>query len=145
MNTVRDVLSHKGTDVVSVSPDSTVYEALSVMNANNIGAVLVIDNDGEIAGILSERDYARKVILMGKASKDTLVSEIMTRQVAYIAPNNSVEEAMAIMSQRRCRHLPVLDNGTLCGIISIGDVVRAVIQDKDIRISQLERYITSSL
>lgn len=145
METVRDVLAHKGNRVVSLSPDDTVFEALTVMDAENIGAVLVVDDAGDIAGILSERDYARKVILVGKSSKDTAVSEIMTRQVAVISPGNSVEEAMALMSEKRCRHLPVLEDGRLCGVISIGDVVRAVIQDKEILISQLEHYISSSL
>ena len=145
METVRDVLAHKGGKVVSVSPENTVFEALSVMAAENIGAVVVLDDAGGIAGILSERDYARKVILIGKSSKDTAVSEIMTRQVVVIGPHNTVEEAMALMSEKRCRHLPVVDGGRLCGIISIGDVVRAVIHDKDILISQLEHYISGSL
>ncbi len=145
MITVRDVLAHKGTDVVTVSPDSTVFEALEVMSAKNIGAVLIVGAKGEVAGILSERDYARKVILLGKSSRDTRVSEIMSKQVVFIAPQNTVEEAMAVMTEKRCRHLPVIENGTLGGIISIGDVVQAIIRNKDFEISQLERYITGSL
>ncbi len=145
METVRDVLADKGKKVVTVSPDSTILEALSIMKAESIGAVLVVDDAGEIAGILSERDYARKVVLDGKSSKDTAVSEIMTTKLAVIGPDNTVEEAMALMSEKRCRHLPVLEDGRLCGIISIGDVVRAVIQDKEVLINQLEQYISSSL
>ncbi len=145
METVRDLLAHKGEKTVSVSPKNTVLEALTVMKEENIGAVLVLDDAGQIAGILSERDYARKVMLVGKSSKDTAVSEIMTKQVTVISPDNSVEEAMALMSDKRCRHLPVVDDGRLCGVISIGDVVRAVIHDKEILISQLEHYISSSL
>ncbi len=145
METVRDVLADKGKKVVTVSPDSTILEALSIMKAESIGAVLVVDDAGEIAGILSERDYARKVVLDGKSSKDTAVSEIMTTKLAVIGPDNTVEEAMALMSEKRCRHLPVLEDGRLCGVISIGDVVRAVIQDKEVLINQLERYISSSL
>ncbi len=145
METVRDVLADKGKKVVTVSPDSTILEALSIMKAESIGAVLVVDDAGEIAGILSERDYARKVVLDGKSSKDTAVSEIMTTKLAVIGPDNTVEEAMALMSEKRCRHLPVLEDGRLCGVISIGDVVRAVIQDKEVLINQLEQYISSSL
>ncbi len=145
METVRDVLADKGKKVVTVSPDSTILEALSIMKAESIGAVLVVDDAGEIAGILSERDYARKVVLDGKSSRDTAVSEIMTTKLAVIGPDNTVEEAMALMSEKRCRHLPVLEDGRLCGIISIGDVVRAVIQDKEVLINQLEQYISSSL
>ncbi|TVR33329.1 MAG: CBS domain-containing protein [Spirochaetaceae bacterium] len=145
METVRDVLADKGKKVVTVSPDSTIFEALSIMKVESIGAVLVVDDAGDIAGILSERDYARKIVLDGKSSKDTAVSQIMTTKVAVIKPDNTVEEAMALMSEKRCRHLPVLEDGRLCGIISIGDVVRAVIQDKEVLINQLERYISSSL
>ena len=145
METVRDVLAGKGKKVVTVSPDSTIFEALSIMKVESIGAVVVVDDTGDIAGVLSERDYARKVVLVGKSSKDTAVSEIMTTKVVVIRPDNTVEEAMALMSEKRCRHLPVLEDGRLCGIISIGDVVRAVIQDKEILINQLEQYISSSL
>lgn len=145
METVRDLLAHKGEKTVSVSPENTVLEALTIMKEENIGAVLVLDDAGQIAGILSERDYARKVMLVGKSSKDTAVSEIMTKQVTVISPDNTVDEAMALMSDKRCRHLPVVEEGRLCGVISIGDVVRAVIHDKEILISQLEHYISSSL
>ena len=145
METVAELLKHKGSDVVTVAPDASVFEALKIMESKNIGAVLVVDEEGEVAGIMTERDYARKVILVGKASKETAVADIMTKKVVYVGPDNTVDEAMALMTDKRCRHLPVLDNGKVCGMISIGDVVRAVIHEKDIVIDQLEHYIAGSL
>jgi CBS domain-containing protein len=143
MLTVRELLAKKGGEVWSVSPDATVYEALQVMAARNVGAVLVLDG-AELAGILSERDYARQVILKGKASRDTPVREIMTTRLVCVTPERTIEDCMALMTDRRIRHLPVLQGRTLVGVLSIGDVVKAVISEKQFHIEQLESYITSS-
>ena len=142
MKTVRDLLEGKGRDVWSVAPDSTVYDALKLMAERGIGAVLVLDGK-TVAGILSERDYARQVVLKGKASKDTPVREIMTTRVVFIGPERSAEDCMAVMADKRIRHLPVLDGDDLLGILSIGDVVKAVISEKQFQIEQLETYIRS--
>ena len=142
MQTVRDLLRKKGTEVHWVSPDTTVYDALRLMAEKNIGAVLVREGARPV-GILSERDYARQVVLKGKASKDTPVREIMTSRVVFVRPEQTIEECMALMTDKRIRHLPVLDEGTLAGILSIGDVVKAVISEKQFRIEQLENYISS--
>ena len=139
--TVRDMLRGKST-VYSVGPSDTVYDALRLMADKNIGAVLVRSGD-RIDGIFSERDYARKVILLGKTSKETLVSEIMTTHVISVPPQWTAEQCMALMTEKRIRHLPVMDDGRLAGVISIGDVVRAVVDHQQFTISSLERYITS--
>lgn len=142
MSTVRDVLRRKGSGVHSVGPDASVYDALTVMSEKNIGAVLVLD-DGRPVGILSERDYARQVILKGKASRDTPVREIMTSKVVFVSPEQSVDECMALMTDKRIRHLPVLQNGELIGMLSIGDVVKEIISEKQFLIDQLVHYISS--
>ena len=139
--TVRDILRGRH-DVYSVRPDDTVYDALRLMADQNIGAVLVLA-DQKIAGIFSERDYARKVILLGKTSKETRVSEIMTSGVIAVEPDWTAEQCMALMTTKRIRHLPVVDRERLVGIISIGDVVRAVVDEQQFTISSLQRYITS--
>lgn len=139
--TVRDMLRDRH-DVYSVRPDDTVYDALRLMADKNIGAVLVLA-DQTIAGIFSERDYARKVILLGKTSKETRVSEIMTTGVISVEPAWTAEQCMALMTTKRIRHLPVVDREQLIGIISIGDVVRAVVDEQQFTISSLQRYITS--
>jgi CBS domain-containing protein len=143
MTIVAQVLQEKGHTVWSVPPDATVYQALELMAEKGIGAVLVLDGE-QIVGILSERDYARKVILKGKSSRDTRVSEIMTTAVYYVHPHQTVEECMALMTAKRIRHLPVLEQGKLVGLISIGDVVKAVISDQESMIQALEKYITGS-
>ena len=143
MLTVRELLAKKGSEVWSVSPDATVYDALQLMAARNVGAVLVLD-DGELAGILSERDYARQVILKGKASRDTPVRDIMTTSVVSVSPERTIDDCMALMTERRIRHLPVLKSDVLLGVLSIGDVVKAVISEKEFHIEQLESYIASS-
>ena len=143
MQTVRELLAKKGGQVWSVPPDSTVYDALRLMSEKNIGAVLVQDG-GRLLGILSERDYARQVILKGKSSRDTLVREIMTTIVICVAPERTIEDCMALMTDKHIRHLPVLADGKLTGVLSIGDVVKAVISEKQFLIEQLESYITSS-
>jgi CBS domain-containing protein len=129
-------------DVYSVGPDATVYDALRLMADKNVGAVLV-RSDQTIKGILSERDYARKVILLGKTSKETLVSEIMTTRVISVEPSWTADQCMALMTEKRIRHLPVMEQGRLVGVISIGDVVRAVVDEQQFTIDSLQRYITS--
>lgn len=139
--TVRDMLRGKS-DVYAVKPDDKVYDALRLMADKNIGAVLV-RSDQQIEGIFSERDYARKVILVGKTSKETLVSEIMTTRVISVEPDWTAEQCMALMTEKRIRHLPVTEQGRLIGVISIGDVVRAVVDEQQFTITSLQRYITS--
>lgn len=141
MKTVRDILKSKGYDVWRVAPGATVLDALQLMAEKEIGALVVID--GQIpVGIISERDYARKVILHGRTSPTTFVSEIMNRPVVFTNPNQPIEECMAIMTDRRIRHLPVMEEGKLVGIVSIGDLVKTIIADQKFTIEQLERYIT---
>jgi CBS domain-containing protein len=143
MKTVHEILENKGKQIWSISPDSTVLDALKLMAEKKIGALLVI-KDENLAGIMSERDYARKVILHGKFSKDTLVSEIMSSKVLYVNSGLSTEECMALMISKRVRHLPVIDSEKLIGIISIGDIVKAVIDEKEFVIDQLVHYITGA-
>jgi CBS domain-containing protein len=145
MKTVRQLLEGKGDNVWSIHPDATVYEALTLMADKNIGAVLVIDERDNLVGILSERDYARKVILRGRLSRDTLVHEIMTERVVYVRPDQSIEDCMALMTDKRIRHLPVVDEGQVSGVISIGDVVKAIISEQEFVIEQLENYITGTV
>ena len=142
MHTLRQMLQAKPA-VYTVSPDDTVYHALAVMAEHNIGAVLVIEH-GEIVGILSERDYARKGILKGHASKDTPVRALMTTPVVSVPASWSVHHCMSIMTERRIRHLPVVDGGRLVGVISIGDVVRAVVDEQQFTINALQSYIASA-
>jgi len=142
MKTVRHLLRTKGNDVLSVSPDSAVFEALRRMAEKNVGAVLVLEGE-RLVGIFSERDYARKVILKGKSSKDTLVREIMSSHVLYVRPEQTIEECMALMTGKRVRHLPVLDEKLrVVGVISIGDVVKDIISEQEFMIEQLQNYIT---
>ena len=139
--TVRDMLRGKS-DVYSVGPRETVYDALRLMADRNIGAVLVRSNE-KLEGIFSERDYARRVVLLGKMSRETLVSEIMTPRVVSVEPNWTADQCMALMTEKRIRHLPVMEQGRLVGVISIGDVVRAVVDEQQFTIDVLQRYITS--
>ena len=142
MKFVSEMLKGKGRDVWTVSPDSTVYDALQVMADKNVGALMVLEND-QVVGVFSERDYARKVILKGKASKDTPVSEIMSTKLVWVRPDQSIEDCMNLMTNRRIRHLAVLEEGRLIGVISIGDVVKAIISEQEFTIQQLEQYISS--
>ena len=142
MKTVRDVLGQKGGKVWFVTPGNTVYEALQLMAEREIGAVIVMEADRPV-GILSERDYARQVILKGRTSKDTPVREIMSTRLVYVRLEQTVEDCMALMTDKRIRHLPVLDEGQLLGVLSIGDIVKAVISEKQFLIEQLENYISS--
>lgn len=141
MKTVRDLLKVKGYDVWSVRPDTTVFEALELMSDRNIGAVLVTEGD-QLVGILSERDYARKVEMVGRSARNTTAREIMTKRVLSVHPDQTVEDCMALMTERRLRHLPVIQHGQVLGLISIGDVVKAVISEQEFVIGQLETYIT---
>jgi CBS domain-containing protein len=143
MKTVRDLLDVKGGNLWSVAPDQTVYEALALMAEREVGAVLVFEG-GRMVGILSERDYARQVILKGKASKDTPVREIMTPRVITVGPDQCMDDCMAIMTNKRVRHLPVVVGDRVVGILSIGDVVKAVISEKQSHIEQLEDYIKTA-
>ena len=144
MSTVKDTLRSKGPEVWSMAPNSTVYDALKLMADKNVGAVLVMDA-GRLVGILSERDYARKVILHGKSSKDTPIREIMTQRVVYVRPEQTAEECMALMTDKRVRHLPVLEDDQVVGVISIGDVVKSIISEQEFIIEQLERYISGTV
>ena len=142
MKTVGDVLKAKGSAVFAARPNDTVYHALTVMAAKNIGALVVREGE-RVAGIFSERDYARQVVLKGKTSKDTPLRDVMTSRVVFVRPEQNLEECMALMTDKHIRHLPVLADAQLIGILSIGDVVKAVISEKEFLISQLESYITS--
>ena len=140
MKTVRDLLREKGNEVWSVSPEASVFEALETMAQREIGALVVMDGE-VLVGIFSERDYARQVILKGKASRETRVDQVMTSNVLGVQLESNVEECMQIMTEKRVRHLPVLVGGKLSGLVSIGDVVKAVIADKQSHIEELESYI----
>lgn len=140
MDTAESLLKSKGHEIWSVHPDASVYDALVMMADKEAGALLVMEND-ELVGIISERDYARKIILKGKASKDTLVREIMTAKVICVNIRTPVNECMAIMTEKRIRHLPVFDGEQLVGVISIGDVVKDIISEQEFVIDQLEKYI----
>lgn len=141
MKPLKDLLATKGNDVWSVAPETSVYDAIALMAEKEIGALLVMDN-GAVLGIVSERDYARKVILKGRSSRDTHISEIMTTRVSYVGQDQSIEEGMAMMTDRHIRHLPVLDGDKLVGMISIGDLVKAIIAEQQFIIDQLEHYIS---
>ena len=143
MTTVRQLLQGKGTDIWSIGPDACVFDALKLMAEKRVGALLVLEADN-LVGIFSERDYARKVELEGKSSADTSVKEIMTGEVYCIRPEQTVEDCMALMTSRRIRHLPVLSDDRLEGVVSIGDIVKAVISEKEFMIQQLENYIVTS-
>lgn len=143
MKTVQDLLIEKGSAVWSISPKAKVFDALKLMSEKQIGALMVMDEKGGVAGIITERDYARKIILLGKTSKETAVAEIMTPadKMYYIKPSNSVEECMVLMTGKHVRHLPVCDGGKFAGLVSIGDVVKSIISEKETLISQLSDYI----
>ena len=138
--TIRQLLEQKGHDVYTISPDASVYDAIKEMADRGVGALLVTEGD-KLVGIVSERDYARKVILKGRSSRETPVREIMTEDVIYIRPEETIEQAMAVMVEHRIRHLPVLDGERIVGVVSIGDVVKSIIQNQQFVIEQLTHYI----
>ena len=140
MITVRQLMRAKGPDVWHIAPDACVYDALRLMADKGVGALVVLEGE-ELVGIISERDYARKVILKDKSSMDTPVSEIMTEEVISVDPEQSIQECMSLITDKRVRHLPVLEDDRLVGIVSIGDVVKAIISQQEFMIEQLERYI----
>lgn len=142
MKTVSQLLQGKGGSVLSVTPESSVFAALKLMADKNVGALLVMNGD-TLRGIMSERDYARKVILLGKSSHELEVREIMSDKVVSVTPKQTVDDCMGLMTGRRIRHLPVLDNGRVVGVLSIGDLVKAVIEEQQQTIQQLESYIHS--
>jgi CBS domain-containing protein len=142
MKTVQQLLVAKSGPVLSIPPDATVYEALALMARHDVGALVVMEGD-RIVGMFSERDYARKVVLRGLSSMSLAVSDIMTRQVLTVTPRCSVDDCMAIMTDHRVRHLPVFDTRGVVGLVSIGDVVKALLDDQRFHIEQLEHYIAS--
>jgi CBS domain-containing protein len=144
MTIVQQLLKEKPEGTWTISPKATVYQALELMAKKEIGALAVVDDKGKLVGMFSERDYARKVILHGRTSKTTTVGELMATKVFYVKPDTTVEQCMALMTDKRCRHLPVLENDALIGIVSIGDIVKAIIVDQEITIRSLKNYITGS-
>ncbi|CAN5192867.1 CBS domain-containing protein [soil metagenome] len=139
--TIESIMNHKPQEVWSVTPEATVYDAIAMMADKNVGALLVV-KEGELVGILSERDYTRKVMLRGKRSRETLVSEIMSTDLTTVDPKQPVDDCLRSMTQKRIRHLPVVKKGEICGVISIGDLVKHVISVQGAAIDQLERYIS---
>jgi len=142
MATIRQLLDTKGREVFSLGPDASVFDAIEMMAARGVGALLVLEHS-RIVGIISERDYARKVILRGRASKSTPVRDIMSSPVITAPSQLTVEEGMAVMTERRIRHLPIIDDGQLLGVVSVGDLVKSIIAEQQFVISQLQNYIHS--
>lgn len=140
MTYIRQLLNKKGTDVWSTAPDGSVYDALKLLADKGIGVLLVLQ-DGQLVGIISERDYARKVELHGKTAEETAVRDIMVEDVITVGPETAVEDAMALMTEKRIRHLPVVEGTEIAGLISIGDLVKSVIAEKEFTINQLQNYI----
>ena len=143
MTTIAQLLNTKGDQIWSVEPKATIFEALEIMSEKGIGALLVME-DGKLTGIFSERDYARKVILKGKSSKETPVGELMTKKVFYIDPQKTTNDCMAMMTAKRIRHVPVIEDNQVMGIVTIGDVVNQIISEQEVTINHLENYITGS-
>ena len=141
MASVKQLLQGKGHDVWSIGPELSVYDAIAKMAQEEVGALVVLEGE-LLVGVVSERDYARKVVLQGRSSRDTKTKDIMTTRVAYARPNQSVEDCMAMMTEKRIRHLPVMDGDKLLGVISIGDLVKYIIEEQKHVIEQLEQYIS---
>jgi CBS domain-containing protein len=143
MGVVKQILETKGSETFTITPETSVYHALELMVEKNVSALLVMENEN-LAGIFTERDYARKVVLKGKKSKETQIGEIMTRDLITVSPESTIDECMALMTGKYIRHLPVVTNGKLAGIISIGDVVRRIIEEQKSIIGHMEQYIAGS-
>jgi len=143
MTTVGNLLKIKGSEIWSVTPDSTVFQALEKMAEKNVSGLLILEND-KMVGIFTERDYARKLILKGRLSKNTKVSDLMTRTILYVKTQNTIDDCMNLMTAKRVRHLPVIDNGRLAGILTIGDLVKQIISEQQTTIHQLENYISGT-
>ena len=143
MTTIAQLLNRKGNQIWSDEPKATIFKALEIMSEKEIGALLVME-DGKLTGIFSERDYARKVILKGKSSKETLVGELMTKKVFYIDSQKTINDCMAMMTAKRIRHVPVIEDNQVVGIVTIGDVVNQIISEQEVTINHLENYITGS-
>jgi CBS domain-containing protein len=141
MKTVKHILEAKGSEVHTIGPNDSVLDALEKMAEEEVGALVVTEGEGRIMGLLSERDYARKIVLLGRVSKETPTRDIMTAEVVCVSPEQSVDTCMGLMTQRRFRHLPVVVDDRLAGIISIGDVVKAIIDDQQFEIDELQHYI----
>ena len=141
MNTLNQLLKSKSREVWSIGPDASVYDAIHLMAEKGIGALVVLQ-DESLVGIISERDYARQVVLKDRSSKETLVKDIMSDKVIYADPDQTVDECLAVMTEKRIRHLPVMDGGQMVGLISMGDLVKTIIAEQKLTIDQLERYIT---
>ena len=137
---IEQLLAKKGNEVCSIKPEATVYEAIQKMAEKNVGALLVMHDD-KVAGIISERDYTRKLILKNRSSKDTPVADVMTKDVCYVTQQEQVNECMALMTEKRIRHLPIIEDGKVLGIISLGDVVKTIIDEQDHEIKDYEQYI----
>lgn len=142
MQNVQQILAQKGRRIISASPSDSVRQVIGLMAEHNIASVLIMTGS-ELLGIITERDYARKVMLLGRTSAETPVSEIMTSPVVSVSPGETAQKCMSLMTEMKCRHLPVLDNGEVIGMVSIGDLVKAVIQDQQTEIQQLQQYISS--
>jgi CBS domain-containing protein len=140
MTFVSEILDSKGHDFWFVNPDDTVFDAVKLMSEKSVGALLVMEGE-KLVGIVTERDYARKVILEGKSSKQTPVRDVMTKRVLYVGPERTIEECMALITDKRARHLPVVENNRVIGVVSIGDLVKAIIAEQRIMIDQLQHYI----
>ena len=143
MDTVRKLLQVKGNVIFSVSAESTVYEALEKLESKNLGSLVVLEDDGTLDGIFTERDYARKVVLKGRSSKDVLVRDIMTEDPIFVTPDSTIDDCMKLMTDKFIRHLPVVENNQVIGLISIGDLVKYIIEEKDYIIKNLEHFIVS--
>ena len=141
MTTVQRLLQNKGHTVWSITPDASVFEAVQLMADKRVGALMVVERN-ELVGVISERDYAREIVLKDRVSRDTPVSAIMTQRVLYVRPQQTLEECMALMTDKHLRHLPVLDDGRLVGVVSMRDVVKDLIAEKEFLIEQMENYIT---
>jgi CBS domain-containing protein len=140
MRLVREILQSKGHDVWSIRPEDLVFDAVKMLSERSVGALLVMEGE-KMVGIITERDYARKVILAGKSSKQTQVKDIMTQRVLWVSPERTIEECMALMTDKKVRHLPVVENTQVVGIVSIGDLVKAIIAEQQVIIDQLQNYI----